>query len=888
MDGPAPDPIVGVIFNRDKHPGASTLAELSRPDTASLVLCDEHIALSEAMAREWDADAHVVMYTLVDEDGGPCYARANKRAPIAAELAKLGGRIDVTTLLFDYDLPKNPDGSKAVWSEEGLGEFVQVLAGADLPSPTYWYTTLHGCRFVYVLAAPVSHLVAEPLCAELMARFASAGVQLDPACKDWTRLFRLPGATREDSGSRFSQDAMFRFLGDGPVLDASTIEVTAASQEKFAQVVPYSADMPDPDECRALVVKKATNGREVPTDFAREAQKYLQGREAFAVCFEDGKVDVSQGWNNGVTRLVGQVVGMTARIESATPEAVFALLVPGLQQLQADEDQGAAATQWLPKAWDITCRMWASEQAQIQAANEERERSVQRARGVREEILAKIVQEQPTAVPQSREDAEEWLRQRMVASDGRNHYVMRPDSTYNVRPCGDSMLVPMIRELGMEDVIETNELRGKSWVPRSAQSILNDHATPITSVSCSSRDRFAYIDGEQGARVLHLPVHRLNPRLAAGGRYDARVQEWLEAMAGDKADLLVEWLSWALDVTAPICALNLYGASGAGKGMLAQGLAECFEGERSNDGRALGKFNEGLLHSPIINCDEGLPAIQSDESLPIDQAFRAFVSGGRLTIRSMYRDPFNASVYPRILFTGNDRDMLRSIVGHRDLTDEDVRAIEVRLLSLEIHAKARDLLTSRGNYSYTSGWVGGREPSKYVVANHIAWLYANRTPSQRGSNRLLVEGEVQTSMVRAMRLRTQASQAVLKAIVRMIESPSCPRGLHVEGGYAWVSASGVVDYIGSPMSMIAERVSLSKAAAVLRQFSSLEYDGATQKRRPKGQERGRWVEVNLAVIFEEGLRYGMACERIERLLRTQPGGEAAATEIISRNGEDDR
>jgi hypothetical protein len=883
-----PDPIVGVIFERDRHPGASTLADLADQNKASAVLCDDHLPLSEAMSRDWDKDAHVLMYSLVDEDGDACYARANKRAPIAAELTQRGGRVSVTTLLFDYDLPKRADGSKAVWSVEGLGEFVQVLAGADLPSPTYWYTTLHGCRFVYVLAEPVSHLVAEPLCAELMARFAAQGIQLDPACKDWTRLFRLPGATRADTGANFSKDPMFRYIGDGPVLDASTIEVTAAAQDKFSAVVPYQADMPDRDDCRELVWRKATNGREVLTDFAREAQKYLQGREAFAVCFEDGKVDVSKGWNNGVTRLVGQVVGMTARIESATPEAVFALLLPALEQLQADEDAGARETQWLPKAWDITCRMWANEQAQIQAENEERERSVERARGVRAEILKTVQEQQPTAVPQQPEEAMEWLRQRMIASDGRNHYVMRPDATYNVRPCGDSMLVPMVRELGMEDVIETNEMRGKQWVVRGAQSILNDHATPIVSVMCSSRDKIAYIDGEQGGRVLHLPVHRLNPKLVPGGRRDARVEEWLEAVGADKTDLLLEWLAWAPEVSSPICAINLYGASGAGKGMLAQGLAECFDGERMNDGRALGKFNEGLLHSPIIACDEGLPQIQSDESLPIDQAFRSFVSGGRLTIRSMFANPFNAHIYPRIVFTGNDRDMIRSIVGHRDLTDEDVRAIEVRLLSIEVSSKARDLLTSRGNYSYTSGWVSGKEPSRYVVANHIMWLHANRKASAHGSGRLLVEGEVHTSMVRSMRLRTQASQAVLKALVRMIEMPGERHGINLDGGYAWVTASGVVDYMGAPTSMISEKVSLSKCAAVLRQFAVNAIDGETAKRRPKGKDRGRWVEVSLPVIFEEGLRYGMACERIEKLLRQQPGGENLATEILSRNGEEDR
>lgn len=874
-----------MIHARDKHPGASTFDDIADPNRASVVLCDDHLPLSQALARDWPQDSHLVMYHLADEDGDPVFARANKRSPLAADLARRGCSIRVPVLVFDHDLPKNPDGSKAVWTEEGLGEFVQVLAGADLPSPSHWYTTLHGSRFVYVLAAPVSHLLCEPLCAAIVSRFAAAGVQLDPACKDWTRLFRLPRTVRQDTGRTFATDPMFVALSGGPALDASTIDVSEAAQEKFAEVVPYSADMPDAEACRALTHRKASNGREVLTDWAKEAKKYLQGRDAHGPCFEDGKVDVSAGWNNGVVKLVGQVVGMTARLETATPEGVFALIYPAIEQLQAEEDAGQRATQWAPKAWDIVCRIWANEQAQVSAELAERERSVERARGVRSEILAKVAEDTPQLVPSDPADAEEWLRQRMIASDGRHHYVMRPDSTYNLRPVSDSMLVPMVKELGMEDVIETNELRGKQWVARSSQSILNDHATPIASVTCSSLEQFAYIDGEQGARTLHIPVHRLNPRLARGGVRDAQCEEWLAALGGDKADLLLEWLAWSPEVKAPICALNLFGASGAGKGMLAQGLAECFDGERVNDGRALGKYNEGLLHSPIINCDEGLPNVQSDESLAIDQAFRSFVSGGRLTIRSMYRDPFNAHVYPRILFTGNDRDIMRSIVGQRDLTDEDVRAIEVRLLSLEVPAAARDLLTSRGNYAYTEGWVGGKVRSTYRLANHIMWLHANRKPSRGGSGRLLVEGEVQTSLVRSMRLRTAASQAVMKAIVKMVESPGAKKGLHVGAGRVWVTASGVCDFIANVASGMTDRVTLSKAASVLRQFAAPDVPGQ-KAARPPGEHKGRWVEVNLPVIFEEGLRYGMTCERMEGLIRLQPGGVNVVAAILSHEGEE--
>lgn len=871
----SPDPKIGIIFARDRHPAAKRFADLLDQESAALVLCDEHVPISEALYRDWEKDAHLILYSVHDEEGQPVFARVSKRSPFVAELIQRGGAIKVWLLVFDHDLPKEGDRKKE-WTEEGPGEFVQGLAGADLPSPTYWYTTLHGSRFVYVLDKPVDHLRAEGLCRALIARFGAAGIELDSSCTDWTRLFRLPRTVREDSGKSFATNPRFMMLGPGETLDPDSIAIddSAAGPESFAEVKPYDAAMPDADMVAELLIKTADNGRQYPSDWVKTARQYLQGREAFGVCFEDAAIDVSKGWNNGVIRLVGQIIGMTARQENASPEGIFAIMFGALEQLQIAEEQGANQTDWFSKTWDIICRMWANEQAQIAAQNAEREASMIAAKAVREDLLKKIAEQRPQDVPKDPEAAIEFLKQRMIASDGRMHWVMRPDASYNIKPISDSMLIPMIRELGMEDVIETSELRGKSWVTRSAKSILDDHATPIISVRCSSREPIAYIEGAPGYRTLHIPVHRLNPNTKP--EFSAAVDEWLRKLFGDKYELAIEWLSWALEVGAPICALNMYGAPGAGKGLLVAGLAECFEGERMNDGRVMGKFNEGLLHTPVINCDEGVPNIKSDEALALDQAFRSFVSGGNITVRSMYQNPFTANVYPRIVFTSNDRDILKSIVGHRDLTDDDIRAIELRLLSINVTSAAREFLTARGNYAYTAGWVHGKQKSKYTLANHIRYLYEHRKPSKHGSGRLLVEGEVDTTLVRGMRLRSNSAQTVLRCLVKMIEAPHTKRhGLHVTvDGRVWVTPSGLVQFVDQAINGIGESLSLPRAGQVLRQFSGLERDEEIDKTRPEGAERGRWVQIDLGLLYEETERYGMPNERIEKLLRLQPDGAA--------------
>lgn len=894
-------PVVGIILDRKLAPGAKKLEDLA-PDKAGYYLCDEHLPLAEAFAREWDQDAHFILYHLQDESGNVAFARANKHSSFPQQLLQAGGRIAITCLVFDHDLPKSPAGAKQEWTEEGLSQFVKGLAESDLPSPSCWYTTLHGSRFVYVLEEPVDHLRAEQLSQAIIAQFTAAGLtdvngvgHMDTGCVDWTRLFRLPRTVREDTGRRYSDDSRFLLLNGGPALDAGTIETgeSHSAPDVFADIKPYEGDLPSVDAIDGLSTKLGANGKLYPSEFFQVARKYLAGREAFDVCFNHAPFDEQKfgGRNNAIVKTVGQIVGMTARQEHSSPEGIYALLFGALEQLAVSDTEG---TDWHTIAWDIICRMWSNETAQIDAENALKEASILAGKQTFVELLEKVKAERPGDVPKDPEEAAEWFRQRMIASDGRHHHVMRTDGSYNLRPVADSMLVPMIRELRMEDVIETHEMRGKSYQAKSTQSILNDHATPISQICCSARLQTAYIEGPAGHKILNMPVHRLNPK--AVPRKSADVDNWLQALFGDKYDLGIMWLSWALEVNAPICALNLCGTPGTGKGMFAQGLAECFESEKLNNGMALGKYNAGLLDSPLVWCDEGVPNIKNDESLPLDQAFRTMVSGGSVTIRSMYQNPFNASIYPRILFTSNNRDILRDLVGRRDLTDDDIQAVEVRLLSIRVTEAARRFLTARGNYKYSDGWIHGKRSSKYILAGHIRWLHENRAEDVYGSGRLLVEGEVDTTLIRSMRLRSDSSQSVVLALLQMIESNNGTRqGIYVDDSRVWVTPAGVSNYINGPLSQIKEEVSYPRAAQILQQFTiagQKEIEHGIGKVRTKkiklpGAERARWVEVDLGILFEEALRYGTPCATVEKLLQAQPEGKLKIAAAIAHAGRGD-
>lgn len=152
------------------------------------------LSVGYAMRRAYTSDAHFVAYT----------SALGRR--LSRESLTHGAVATIGIIAIDVDCPDvhgTSDDAPPTWRAETLG-IVRAIA-SDHGAP-YYYETRGGARLIYRL--PVPSWISTPddesqwsldylvTLAYLRRRY---GLRGDVACADWTRLYRLPRATRGDA-----------------------------------------------------------------------------------------------------------------------------------------------------------------------------------------------------------------------------------------------------------------------------------------------------------------------------------------------------------------------------------------------------------------------------------------------------------------------------------------------------------------------------------------------------------------------------------------------------------------------------------------------------------------------------------------------------------------
>lgn len=150
------------------------------------------LSWEHAFARSWLTDAHFVSYVLFGPEGAPLDRQPRVNKSGLAWVRAQGYAVRACSLWADLDNPGH-----AAWSRASKARALAEAGDAPALRDGPWYFTPHGRRVGRLLDHWVDVEEHESLLVEWHRALEGQGLAPDRACRDWTRMFRLPTVVRE-------------------------------------------------------------------------------------------------------------------------------------------------------------------------------------------------------------------------------------------------------------------------------------------------------------------------------------------------------------------------------------------------------------------------------------------------------------------------------------------------------------------------------------------------------------------------------------------------------------------------------------------------------------------------------------------------------------------
>jgi len=837
--------------------------------------------LKTALEKRWVTDSHMTGY-LLHHDASEVYAkdgemvRVNK--PSLESLASEGFSVLTSVVLVDLDLPKH-----IFWDEEQLALFLEAFETASTQDEMLkqwhaFYSTRSGARLVYALDRPVPCPAAEGVIRGILFRISQTalGPYTDTSTYDFTRLFRLPQVTRDGHPSWEQDYCQLEFQPEQPLLATKNIAPILTTAKKYGKVLRITGDCPGADEAKAwLTITSETTGQPVMSEWFKRARRQLKGRESADLI--DGKLDLEtwpDGRNNGLRFCVGQAVNLLYLLPGADPKLLFALFVDPCEQLEArtGDDDGKS---WLDILWHLTTHCWEKESASVQVEDAKREHVALQSGKISLDILTGMRKWCSCSIVHGPEvEAMLWLNRYLIVFCDGLYYVMRPDGYYDSVGVGVPNLVARIRELGMQGIIPIEEevVVGGQVVRRDVptQRIINRHVSVVPYC--------AGIVGTAGSVVRDLGTDSAtfqfkmySRRTDIDPQWSDEVDAWMAATFGEAYEEVKNWIAHALNFEGGgICALSINAPPGIGKKLLLEGLAECIDTKAVASAKELtGRFQSMMLSTPFLSINEGLPKVSRDGSNDPADSFRALIAGDTHKVEQKGRGIISIHNPMRIVITANNDRILQDLYGNQDLSPQDRAALGKRILHFDLGAEGEAWLRRKGGMAYTGNpqrrWIRGDDgrQSHWLMARHFLMLYKHRLPVPIG-NRLLVEGDPDSGIVREMAVSSGGSPEIIEVIVRMTEESQFPPGIQLKNGGVYVSALGVRDF-HTQLFPFEKKLRLSRVSSVLRGLSSRSASQARQLHGP-GTPKVRAWKIDTNILMRHADTNGHPCERLKDLV----------------------
>ena len=855
-------PLIGVMPQK-QWAGINNLEDFAPPVTV--------FDFNAAFTDPHNTDAHFISYQPIGVGTDGTYPRLNK--PVLPKIRANNGDIVATCLVLDYDNPE-----KSTWTRERLDGWLLHLneVADDWPAAfafNVFYTTRHGCRLVYVYDAPVPVDVAEGKHRYMVQEFQRHGIEFDPACSDWTRLFRLPYVMR-DGTPTWEDDIKEVYVQPTPRLDSDSIPIAeTTSTAEYAFIRDF--DEPKPTQEEATAVRETFNpetGRFKQSQFYKEARKRLKGRECYPCIFDHSPIASVGARDDTVHAYVGQMIGLLYYLTGCTATHIFGLLLPAVEQLEPDND----TPDWTDTLWSAIGRLWVKEEAKANALQEQSDQQAALAVSVQQQIVNGM--REWCKVPEIHDDAVamEYMTAHLICSVGNNYFVMTPNGYYDRQQLLAVQIVPRIRELKMEALITLKKWNhdGTRLIDRHVNELVNEYATIANDIMAKPQVKGSHIDNiGTGNATFVVRSYARNALLEPF--YHPDVNAWLHAMFGKEYDGVAHWISWALAFEeGPICALSIVGAQGSGKKLFCQGLAECLEKPRLATAADLTSDTQyGLIDSPFLVINEGWPQGRARGLHPADQ-FRALIAGDDFRMNRKFMAPVYANSAVRILFTANNTDVIHALTGNRNLSPEDRNALGIRLMHVDIGEAGAHWLRSHGGVKLTGikgkRWIRGDsgEESSFIIARHFLWLHQNR--SGPTGLRFLVEGNARHEIMFEMRTQSGSTPLVIETIIQLIEQSVRKEGCVVFQGNLFVLTETVLNYFRDHLSQnTRERLTARVIGSVMKSLVLREHPNPFIIKTREKHGRRRWHEIDCRLLLDVAQRDGWKCAKLEQLIEEQ-------------------
>lgn len=312
-----------------------------------------------------------------------------------------------------------------------------------------------------------------------------------------------------------------------------------------------------------------------------------------------------------------------------------------------------------------------------------------------------------------KEEAEAFgdLKSKWIIQYGSNFYVFF-DGDYRPPVSDKALVAAAARDLAPAHTmgVEVFKLNAEGvQVPKTVQELVLEYGSVAHNVQIdlsASRSTF-----DMQTRTF---VEATCPLRVRSARFVPEIDDWLRAADDPK---LLQWVALVSKVARPCNALYLDGVKGAGKSLLAHGLARFWTtGGPTSAVNAFGTWTEDIASCPLVFADEALPP--KIRASGYTGELREFVQASRRHITRKYKPNAQTIGAIRLILAANNKNLLET---NEALTPNDIAAISDRFLYVKMPEACAAVLKK----------IGGREKIEQLfiqengLAAHSLWLAEN-------------------------------------------------------------------------------------------------------------------------------------------------------------------